>query len=330
MNAFEYVSVQKKDDVFEYLQTPASVIKAGGVDLMDLMKEGLATPSRLINIRDIEDLEYIRDDKDRGIVIGPTKTLKQLSEEKLLQDNFQALAQAAGSAALPQIRNMATLGGNLCQRPRCWYFRNAGFHCLRKGGDTCFALDGENQYHAILGNQDGCVIVHPSATAVALTVLNAKLTISDGKSNREIEISNFYVTPAEDITRETTLKPNELITEIIIPNSMKSYKTFYMKQREKQSFDWPIADAAVALRLNGTQCSDARIVIGAAAPVPWIAAEAATVLKGKEISKDLAQQAAEAALSEAAPLSENAYKIPVAKAIIFRTICRAAGLDPMA
>jgi xanthine dehydrogenase YagS FAD-binding subunit len=329
MKSFEYALPQTIEDIFLYIDEPNSQIKAGGVDLLDLMKENLATPGRLINIRAIKELDFIRDEGKKGVVIGPNKTLTQLSEEGLLHGNLKALAQAAGSAALPQIRNMATLGGNLCQRPRCWYFRSENFPCLRKGGDTCFAFDGENQYHAILGNQDGCVIVHPSATAVALTAMDAQLKIYDGKKSRVEKISNFYITPEKDITRETNLKKNELITEVIIPAVMKNYVTYYIKQKEKQSFDWPIADVAVALRLENRKCSDARIVLGSAAPVPWLAKEVQNILKGQEITKENARKAADLALSGSTPLSENAYKIPVFKSIIYRTLCYAAGLDPL-
>jgi xanthine dehydrogenase YagS FAD-binding subunit len=329
MKSFEYALPQNIEDIFQYIDDPNSQIKAGGVDLVDLMKEDLVEPRRLINIRSIKELDYIRDDGDKGIVIGPNRTLAQLAKEKLLQGNLQALTQAAGLAALPQIRNMATLGGNLCQRPRCWYFRSHNFPCARKGGDTCFALDGENQYHAILGNEDGCAIIHPSATAVPLTAMDAELKIYDGKKTRFEKLSNFYITPAQDITRETNLKKNELITEIIIPAAMKNYVTYYIKQREKQSFDWPIADVAVALRLNGGKCSDARIVLGSAAPIPWLARQSQNVLKDQKITKKIARAAADASMEEATPLSENAYKVPVFKSIVYRTICRAAGLDPM-
>ncbi|MFQ5676494.1 MAG: FAD binding domain-containing protein, partial [bacterium] len=195
MNKFEYALPKKLDDAFAFNEGVASRFKAGGVDLLDLMKEGIIAPQRLININGLDELKFIKSDPDGGVRIGPNTTLAELAENESLRRHYRALAQSAESAATPQIRNVATLGGNLCQRPRCWYFRSKDFNCLRKGGETCFADEGENKYHAILGNQDGCVIVHPSATAVALMALNGKLRIASQKAERYIPIEDFFVAP---------------------------------------------------------------------------------------------------------------------------------------
>ncbi|MBL7960332.1 xanthine dehydrogenase family protein subunit M [bacterium] len=329
MNKFEYAIPKKIDEVFTFLKEPGSQIKAGGIDLLDLMKEGLTQPQRLVHIRSIEDLHYITQDGRRGIVVGPTVTLGELSSSDKLQDAYKALSQAALGAATPQIRNVATLGGNLCQRPRCWYFRSADFDCSRKNGKTCYAFDGENQYHAIFGNDEGCVIVHPSATAVALMALDAKLKIASEKAEREIPISEFYVMPAKSMTSEHILKPGELITEIIIPPLTPGWTSYYYKQKEKQSFDWPIAEVAVVMHLNEGKCTDSRIVLGAAAPIPWRIQKTEALLKGNIVTKELAQRAAEAAMKDASPLSKNEYKVQVFKTVIARTICWAAGIDPL-
>jgi xanthine dehydrogenase YagS FAD-binding subunit len=329
MDSFEYAMPEKIEEIFEYMQVPGAVLKAGGNDLLDLMKEEILVPKRLVNIRDINELKFIKEDDKMGLVIGPNMTLADLAKEEKLQGSFQALAQAAASAALPQIRNSATLGGNLCQHPRCWYFRSGDFPCARKGGDQCFALDGENQYHAIFGNSDGCAIVHPSATAVALMALDAKLQIRNKKNSREINISEFFTPPAQDVTRENILEKDEIISEIIIPTYMKDYKSYYFKQKEKQAHDWPIADVAVALKLEGANtCLDARIVLGSAAPVPWRVEKAEVLLKNATITKEQARKAAQTALEGAEPLSLNSYKIPIFKAIIYRTICWATEIDP--
>jgi xanthine dehydrogenase YagS FAD-binding subunit len=293
------------------------------------MKEGLLQPDRLVSISNIASLNFIREDKN-GVQIGAATSLADIAANGLLKNGAnRCLAQAAEGAATPQIRNMATLAGNLCQRPRCWYFRSADFNCTRNGGDVCYAIDGENQYHAIFGNDDGCVMVHPSATAVALTALAAKLVVTDGKKEQEIDLADFYVPPARDITRETVLKRDQLITEIRLPKTSRQIASYYYKLKEKQTFDWPTAEIAVVLELDGKTCKDARIVLGAAAPVPWRISKAESVVKGKTIDVSLARQAADAALQDANPLSLNGYKVRVFHAVIYRTICWAAGVEPL-
>jgi xanthine dehydrogenase YagS FAD-binding subunit len=330
MNNFEYALPASLAEVFQYLHTDSAIIKAGGIDIIDLLKEELIAPRRLVNIRSLPELLIIREDEKRGLLLGPNVILSDLAANQLICDSYRALAQAAADVATPQIRNMATLGGNLCQRPRCWYFRNMQFPCARKGGNTCYSLDGENQYHAIFGNTDGCAIVHPSGTAVALMALDARLQIENGHDpRREVSIENFFITPAQDITRENILKQGELITEINIPLVLKKYKSYYFKQKEKQSFDWSIAEVAVALQFNGKRCRDARIVLGSAAPVPWRVKPAEDILRETNISKTSARRAAETAVHGAEPLELNRYKIQVFKAIIYRTICRTAGIEPL-
>lgn len=330
MNKFEYALPKKLQDVFAFNKTPNSLLKAGGIDLLDLMKEGITTPQRLINISELEELKFLKTDSDGNLHIGPTMTLAELAENETVQTKYRALAQAAESAATPQIRHAATLGGNLCQRPRCWYYRNLDFDCARKGGAECFAIEGENQYHAIFMNQDGCVIVHPSAAAVALMALNARLKIASETTEREISIEDFFVTPEQDITRENVLEENEIITDIILPPVKNDFTSYYFKQKEKQAFDWPIAETAVAMTTRGTKCTSARIVLGAAAPVPWRVRAGENVLKNQVITVDLAKKAAREVLQAAIPLSGNAYKISVFKAVIYRTICWAGGVDPFA
>lgn len=329
MKNFEYAIPDSIEKALEYLNAEKSHLKAGGIDLVDMMKEGIIEPKRLVNIRALKALKFIREDGDGNLGIGPAVTLNDLADDGKIKEKFNALAQAAGGVASPQIRNTATLGGNILQRPRCWYFRSSDFHCSRKGGDTCFALDGENQYHAIFANSDGCAIVHPSGTAVALMALDARIIISDGNDEREVKIEEFFITPDTDIGKENILKPNEIITAIIIPSALREHQSFYFKHKEKATFDWPLADVAVAMKLDSKSCQDVRIILGAAAPVPWRSKDAEAILLGKKIDKNVIKKAAEAAVANAEPLDLNAYKIPLFKTIIYRSICWTVGIDPM-
>ena len=298
-----------------------SVAKAGGVDLLDRLKEGLEAPSRLVNIRNIRGLDRIEEDKS-GLRIGPLATLARLSAERLLLTRYTAIAQAAGRAATPQIRNMATAGGNLLQRPRCWYFRQAEFNCRRKGGERCFAIEGENQYHAIFDNQL-CAIVHPSALAVPLMAMGASLKLTNGKGVREIALERFFLTPEQDITRENVIAADDLITEIRVPAPEAGVRSGYVKQGEKESFDWPVADVAVVLKVKGNVCLRASIVMGAAAPVPWRASKAEGALAGKVINEEAARAAARLAVEGATPLTQNGYKLPIFETIVRRAILKA-------
>lgn len=324
MKSFEWTEAESVDQAVGQLNGSAA-IKAGGVDLLDLMKEHIAEPSRLVSIRKIDGLRGIQENGD-GLRIAPLVTLAELAENDIVLDKYTALAQSAGRAATPQIRNMATVGGNLLQRPRCWYFRNEAFDCRKKGGTRCFAQDGENQYHAIFDNRT-CAIVHPSATAVALVALGAQLELTGPKGKRDVLLEEFFVSPEQDVRREHSLGEGELITGIIVPAPKAGTTSAYIKQGEKESFDWPIADVAVVLERDGETCRRASIVLGAAAPVPKRAVEAEKVLAGKKIDEALARSAANAAMQGATPLAKNGYKIPVFETIIRRTILAAAGVQ---
>lgn len=327
MNPFEYAMPENLSEALQCLKHPKTEIKAGGIDILDLMKEGITAPERLVNIRSLPELKFVRETED-GFWLGPNLTLAEIADDQKIQEHYRAVAQAAGGAATPQVRNIATLAGNLCQRPRCWYFRNQEFACLRKRGFRCFALEGENQYHAIFDTDQGCVMVHPSAMAVALIANHAEIQITSHKGIRTLPLEQFFVRPSKDMTKETVLRDDEIITELKIPATMKGWKTFYHKEKAKQSFDWPLAEIAVALKMDGDFCREASIVLGAAAPTPWRATPAEQMLKNKIITRELARSAAEATLKLAKPLSQNAYKIRIFKAVITRTICWASGINP--
>jgi xanthine dehydrogenase YagS FAD-binding subunit len=322
MNRFEWVDATSIDQALAAV-TSDSMFKAGGVDLLDLMKDDIFAPKRLVNIRNIQGLNEIRED-EQGLHIGPLTTLTQIGEHQTIQKKYVAISDAAERVATPQIRNMATIGGNLAQRPRCWYFRSEDFQCRKKGGKHCFAQDGENDYHAIFDNRT-CAIVHPSGLAVPLVALNARLQITSPKGKREVLLEEFFVNPEQDVMRENILQPDELITAITVPAT--DARSAYYKQGEKESFDWPIADVAVALTMQGSRCSKASIVLGAAAPRPYRAKAAEAQLNNTVINQDTARKAAQQAITGATPLANNGYKIPIFEAIIRRTILRAAGMN---
>jgi xanthine dehydrogenase YagS FAD-binding subunit len=321
MNSFEWVEPRTLDEALTLLGEGA-VVKAGGVDLMDRMKEGLDAPPRLVNLRGISGLDRIEDEPGGGLRIGPLVTLAQLSEHPTVRKRFTALADAAGHAATPQIRNMATVGGNLLQRPRCWYFRQADFVCRKKGGSECLAQSGDNRYHAIFGN-GVCAIVHPSAAAPALMVLGASLEVRGPQGTRTLPVEELFVRPDQDVRREHVLGERELITALRLPAT--PVRSAYTKQGEKESFDWPVAEVAVALDMDGKKIRKASVVLGAAAPVPWRASAAETALIGRELDAATVQAAAKAALQGANPMSKNAYKIPIFEAVVRRTLLAAGG-----
>jgi xanthine dehydrogenase YagS FAD-binding subunit len=322
MNRFEWVNATSVDQALG-AATDGSSFKAGGVDLLDLMKDGTASPTRLVNIRQISGLDQIGED-EKGLRIGPLVTLTQIEEHPAIQQKYPAISQAASRIATPQIRNMATVGGNLVQRPRCWYFRSEDFNCRKKGGTHCFAQDGENDYHAIFDNRV-CAIIHPSGIAVPLVALNGRVEITTKKGKREVALEEFFTSPVHNVRRENILEPGELITAIIVPAT--EAQAAYYKLGEKESFDWPIADVAVALTMQGSRCRQASIVLGGAAPYPYRAKTAEAKLNNTEITEGAARAAAEAAMANAMPLEKNAYKIPIFEAIIRRTILRAAGMS---
>jgi xanthine dehydrogenase YagS FAD-binding subunit len=321
VQSFEWADATSVEEAIQLtIKGERAAIKAGGVDLVDMMKEHLVSPSRLVNIRRIPGLDQIAED-DKSIRIGPLVTLATISENPIVLKGATALAQACGHAATPQIRNMATIGGNLLQRPRCWYFRSEQFPCRKKGGETCFAQEGENQYHAIFHN-GLCAIVHPSAAATPLIAMGATIEITGEKGKREVKLEEFITPPSVDLHRENSLKDGELVTQIIVPKS--SAKSYYIKQGEKESFDWPVAECAVVLEKDGETCKSASIVLGAAAPTPLRAKYAQDALTGKRINADTARAAAEASMTGATPLHNNGYKVPLFKAIVARTILACA------
>jgi xanthine dehydrogenase YagS FAD-binding subunit len=253
-------------------------------------------------------------------------TLSEIAAHPEIQQRYAALADAAGHAATPQVRNMATLGGNIMQRPRCWYFRSSDFDCKKKGNtsDACHAHTGENQYHAVMNNGT-CAMVHPSSTAVPLLAMGARVELTSKRGKRTVAMSEFYVPPEESLINETVVQSGELITGIFVPAPEAGTRSAYQKYGEKESFDWPLADAGVVLVMDGAQCRKAAIVLGVAAPTPIRSAPAEAILTGKTIDEATARAAAKAAMQSATPLSQNAFKTQLFQTAIYRTILLAAG-----
>jgi xanthine dehydrogenase YagS FAD-binding subunit len=324
MRPFEYVSPDNRAQAISLLGASwgNAEVLAGGTDLLSLMKDDVVAPKRLINIKGIHDLHGVSSNA-QGFHIGALTTLGELADGATVRRNYPALAEALLEAASPQIRNLATLGGNLCQRPRCWYFRN-GFGLLPKNetGKELVA-EGENRYHAILGNEGPAKFVSPSTLVPILIAYGAKVRLEGPKGKRELPLEKFFVIPKNEGEREHDLRPNEIVTEVVIPPAPDARAAHY-EIRQKEAFEWPLAVAGVALKMRGSTVKSARIVMGYVAPVPWPSPEAEQALVGQPINKDTAQRAAEAALTNVKPLSHNAYKVQLARVALKRAILKAA------
>jgi len=328
MQAFEYASATKKEQIATLLGDDGAVL-AGGTDLLALMKDDVVTPKRLVNIKQIEGLRGVSYSANTGLRIGALSTLAELADSKELTA-YPMLTEAVLEAASVQIRNLATIGGNMCQRPRCWYFRNGfGLLASEKSHDRkSFMINGDNRYGAILGNDGPAYFVSPSTLAPVLIAYGAKIRLYSAKSSgtgvRELPLEKFFVIPTSEGQREHDLKPGEIVMEIIVPPPSKNLKASSYEVRQRAAFDWPLAHAAVALEMDGNTVKSARVVLGQVAPVPWISPEAADALVGKTVNNDTAMAAANAAVAKAKPLSRNKYKITLTKAAVKRAVINAA------
>ena len=333
MKAFEWTNPASVNEAVKLLtaSTPADIDEApraiaGGQDLLTTMKDYTSRPARLVNLKSIRGLNRITRNA-RGLTIGALVTLTELEEHEGVRKGFPGLAEAALSIASPQIRNLGTVGGNLCQRPRCWYFRLEEVICLKKGGSECYAASGENKYNAIIAGGPS-FIVHPSDLAPMLLALGATVTVVGTTGKRVIPLDKFFTLPTEgNIRRENVLKNEEIITEIFVPASPLAARSTYLKFKERESLDFALASAAVAVRLgtNGT-VREARIVLGGVAPVPWRVPAAEKFLVGKNLQPEVLTEAGKIALAEAQPLEKNAYKVPLAQTLVRRALAKAAGV----
>ena len=324
MRAFEYTSPTTRQQAVELLggNWDQSAVLAGGTDLLSLMKDDVVAPKRVVNIKDIRELSGVRYGA-RGMQIGALTRLGELADHPLVRRHYPAFGDALVEAASQQIRNMATIGGNICQRPRCWYFRS-GFGLTPKTPDgKSLVAEGDNRYHAILGNDGPALFVSPSSIVPAMIAYDARIRLAGPQGAREVALEKFFVTPKAEGEREHDLRPNEIVTDIFLPPPSAGKYAHY-EVRQKDSFDWPLALAAVALHMNGNTVRSAKVVMGYVAPVPWVSQEAAQALEGKSLNEETAQAAGEAAVSQAKPLSHNGYKVQLARVAVKRAILQAA------
>jgi xanthine dehydrogenase YagS FAD-binding subunit len=336
MKAFEWVSPVSVGDAVKQLQTGATTRDpddaprpiAGGQDLLTTMKDYITRPSRVVNLKAIRGLDKIEGDARRGLKIGALVTLAQLEENAVVRRDFPVLAEAAHSVATPQIRNLGTVAGNLCQRPRCWYYRLEEAVCLKKGGSECFAATGENKYNAILGGGPS-FIVHPSDLAPALVALGASVAVTGADGNRTVPLERFFTLPAEgSIRRENVLRNDDIITEINVPASTFAAHSTYLKFKERDSLDFALSAVAAALELGTSRMvKQARVVLGGVAPIPWRATQTEAFLVGKPLDAATLTEAARLALEGAKPLAKNAYKIPLTQTLVRRALGKVGGLN---
>jgi xanthine dehydrogenase YagS FAD-binding subunit len=317
MQAFDYSNPKNLSEATKLLSNKWGEVDvlAGGTDELSLMKDYIHTPARLVNIKNIKELGGISKSSG-GLRIGAVVTFDELLANGDVRKMFPSLHQAAMGVTSPQIRNMGTVGGDLCQRPRCWYFRQ-GLGLLAPQAKT-----GENRYHAIFGNNTAA-FVSASSLAPALIALGAKVKLASANGNRELPVEKFFVTPTSDGVREIALLPNEILTEIVVPTAQTRNATYEVRQKE--ALDWPLTAAAVALTMTGNNVGTARIVLGHVAPIPWVATQAEQALAGKAVSEEVAEQVAKAAVAGATPLSQNGYKVQLAKVAVKRALLAAAG-----
>jgi xanthine dehydrogenase YagS FAD-binding subunit len=300
---------------------------AGGTDLIPLLQERLAAPTRLIDLKPVRDLRYIRPTAYGVLRIGALTTLADLERDPTVAADYPILRLAVRDSATPQLRNAATVAGNLLQRNRCWYFRGEP-QCWLKGGEECFARGGRSDHHAILGTDAGpCVAVHPSDLAPALIALDARVAILARNRLRALPVAKLLQAPTADARIEHCLAPDELIVEVRVPAQPEGARGVYLKAMDRAAWAFALASAAAQLVVRADRVERARLVLGGVAPVPWRVREAEALLEGQALTPELAAQAAERAMAGAAPLAHNAYKVPLARELARRALLEAGGLS---
>jgi xanthine dehydrogenase YagS FAD-binding subunit len=327
MKSFENVNVTSVKQATTLLQKfqqekKSAIVVGGGSEILQLMKERVVTPDYVVNLKTIPGLNSIKEERG-GIRIGALTTLVEVEEHPAVREKFLILSEGAAEAASPQIRNAGTIGGNLCQRPFCWYFRSAHFDCLRKGGQICYSVAGDSRYHAIFGGGPS-FIVHPSDLAPVLVALDAQIKIVNAAGERIIPLEKFFVLPQVDFKHENILKPGDIVTEVFVPYPKSGSKGFYHKVRERLAWDHAIVSVATVVQSGGGVARDARVVLGGVAPIPWRAPKAEDFLRGQKIDAAAAQKAAEIALEGARPMKDNTYKVGLAKSLIQRGLLASA------
>jgi len=326
VKAFAYVNpVNEREAVASLKADGLAVPIAGGMDLVARMKDYITVPVRVVNVKNALDASIAA--VDGGLKIGAAVKIVDLAEHAQVARMYPAIVAAAGEVGTPQIRNAGTVGGNINQRPRCWYYRNEEFICYKKGGNRCFSPAGENQYHAIFGNNGPSHIVHPSSLAVPLVAYGARFRILGPSGEREVPAAEYFTMPTlRNVEKENILGDDELLTHVILP-APGNVKHGHYEVRYKASHDWPLAFATVVLATQGNTISSARVVLGAVAPVPWRSEDAEKALVGQPLNEQTATLAGAAAVKAAQPLSRNGYKVQITKTAVKRAVMRAAGLE---
>jgi xanthine dehydrogenase YagS FAD-binding subunit len=321
MNSFEHIETQDLASALTILREPRTAALAGGTDLVGELKRGIQSPDRVIDLKRVHSLKGISAGPD--LRLGAITPLSTVEEHPAVISQWPLLHQALKSTATLQLRNMATVGGNLCQRPRCWYYRNHLSLCWLKGGEFCWAARGENHYHTILGKAI-CHASHPSDLAPPLMALQSRIKIASPKGVREIALEELYQEPRPERRQMTILEPGELITEVAVPLPGRGSRGLYLKAMERKAWSFSVVSVAVILAFDGDTITEGRLVLGGAATIPWRAKEAESILGGKKFSEGLCREVAESALQEARPLRDNRYKVPLAKALIRRALTQIA------
>jgi xanthine dehydrogenase YagS FAD-binding subunit len=312
--SFSYIRARSVDEAVRYLSLDSARAHAGGTDLLGCLRERIFEVTTVVSIAGLKELTGIVETPAGGLRIGSLTTIADVARHPVIESKYRALSMAAAEVASPQLRHQGTIGGNLCQKPRCWYYRGE-FDCLRKGGDQCYAVGGENAYHCIFGGEN-CFIVHPSDTAPSLIALQASVTIAGPNGRRSVAVENFHMPPSEDYMRETVLEPAEIVTEIVLPPPAEGLRSSYRKVRARRTWDFALAGVALAVVFRGEQAADCRVVLSGAAPVPWRSTEVEEIIKGGRLDRDRVAQAAEAAVKNAEPMEQNEYKIPLFRGLI--------------
>ena len=324
MKAFAYVSPTTAKDALAALKAGGIVRPlAGGQDILARMKDYVEDADTLVNVKQALDAGVTA--AGGGLKIGAAMTLDALSTNPQVIRMYPAVAQAASAVGSPQIRHQGTVGGNINQRPRCWYFRQEEFVCFKKGGNRCFSVDGENQYHAIFGNEGPSKIVHPSSLAVPFVAYGARFVVAGQNGEREIPAAEYFTQPTmQNVKKENVLGDDELLTHVILP-APGNVRSGHYEVRFKESRDWPMAFATVVVTMSGANVASARVVLGAVAPTPWRSEAAERALVGKPLTQATADAVAEAAVQGARPMTQNAYKIQITRTAVARAIMHAAG-----
>jgi len=326
LKSFAYVNPTNEKDVVAALRTEGVALPlAGGMDLLARMKDYIQSPDRIVNVKSALEATIVVS-PDGGLKIGAAVRIADLAEHAQVAKLYPSIVAAAGEVGTPQIRNAGTVGGNVNQRPRCWYYRNEEFVCFKKGGNRCFSPAGENQFHAIFGNEGPSHIVHPSSLAVPFVAYGARFRLFGSSGERIVAASDYFTMPTmANVQKENVLADDEVLTHVMLP-APGNVKHGHYEVRYKESHDWPLAMATVVFAMNGSTIDSARVVLGAVAPIPWRSEDAERALTGRLLNAQTAAAAGDAAVRAAKPLSRNGYKVQIAKTAVKRAVMQAGGM----